>query len=312
MPANPSNFSADAIPDLAGRVFVVTGGNVGLGYETCLQLARKNAIVVMASRSEERANAAIESIKQAVSAEAKVEFLHLVLNDLKQVVSAAEELTARHPTIDVLINNAGIMAAPFALSKDGIEDQFATNHVGHFVFTKKLLPALLKGNKPRIVNLSSSLHARAPAPEGIRFENINNEKNMDSWLRYGQSKLANVLFSKQLNKLYGIQIIVNSVHPGFVNTELTRGPVASNGKWLKPIIDTYKYFAALNVQDGALTQLYAATSPEIEAKNLKDRYFVPIANDRTKEELNPLATDDLAQKLWDFTETLVAEKIGPI
>ncbi|KAI8843345.1 hypothetical protein BJ741DRAFT_590617 [Chytriomyces cf. hyalinus JEL632] len=310
MTPNPTNFSTASIPDLAGRVFIVTGGNTGIGYETCLQLAKKNATVVMASRSQERANAAIEKIKAEIPGYTNIEFLKLVLNDLKQVSSAALEIAQRHPTIDVLINNAGIMASPFALSPDGIEDQFATNHVGHFLFTRHLLPCLLKSSHARIVNLSSSYHDKAPTPEGIRFNAINDPKSMDVWQRYGQSKLSNILFSKQLNKLYGDRIFINSVHPGFVDTELMRGPEATYGEWLKPIFKAVKYFAALTPEQGALTQLYAAASPEIVEKGLKDRFFVPIAKDATETaELTALGKDDaLAKELWDFTEALLKEK----
>ncbi|KAJ3082279.1 hypothetical protein HK100_009710 [Physocladia obscura] len=206
------------------------------------------------------------------------------------------------------------MASPFKLSADGIEEQFATNHLGHFAFTKVLLEAILKGDRPRIVNLTSDYHTKAPQPQGIRFESINDEKSMSSWDRYGQSKVSNILFSKQLDKLYGDKIFVNSVHPGkirFVKTELTRGPVASTGAWVKPFLEVIKHFAALDVQDGVLTQLYAATSQDIETKSLKNRYFVPIAVDATETELIALGKNDqLAQKLWDFSEALVAEKIG--
>ncbi|KAI8608264.1 hypothetical protein BC830DRAFT_1174569 [Chytriomyces sp. MP71] len=308
MPSNPFNFKAADLPDLTGRLFVVTGGNTGIGYETCLQLALKNATVVMASRSEERANAAIAKVKQQAP-NAKIEFLKLVLNDLKQVKSAAAELSARHPKLDVLVNNAGIMAPPFSLSPDGIEDQFATNHVGHFLLTRELLPALLQGDTPRIVNLSSSYHSKCPSA-GVLFDDINNEKAMDAWQRYGQSKLSNILFSKKLNKLYGDKIIVNSVHPGFVNTELTRGTEATYGGWLKPILGAVKAIAALTPQDGALTQLFAAASPIVVEKGFKDRFFVPLARDATDtSELIALGRDEaLADKLWDFTENLLREK----
>ncbi|KAJ3407473.1 hypothetical protein CcCBS67573_g00587 [Chytriomyces confervae] len=309
MSPNPHSFSAASIPDLTGRVFVVTGGNTGIGYETCLQLAKKNATIVMASRSEERAAGAIEKIKASTGND-KIEFLKLVLNDLNQVSSAAKELTARHTKIDVLVNNAGIMASPFALSVDGIEDQFATNHVGHFLFTREVLPALLQGDQPRIVNLSSSAHTFAPKPEGIRFQSINVEGSMGTWERYGQSKLSNILFSKKLNKLYGDKIIVNSVHPGVVDTELMRGPAATYGTWVRPFLGMFKALATISPQDGALTQLFCATSPIIQEKGLKDRFFEPTASDVTDtSKLSAFGKDDaLADKLWEFTEALLKEK----
>ncbi|KAI8926190.1 hypothetical protein BC831DRAFT_380933, partial [Entophlyctis helioformis] len=209
--------STASIPNLAGKVYLVTGGNTGIGYETCLELSRKNAQVFMASRSEDRANAAIARIKAAVP-DANIEFIKLQLGDLKQVRSAAQAFVARGIKLDCLVNNAGIMASPFALSVDGIEEQFATNHVGHFLLTRELMPALLKAPEPRVVNLSSSYHDKAPRPEGIRFADINNPKGMSVWDRYGQSKLANILFTRGLNSRFGDKIYANSVHPGFVDT----------------------------------------------------------------------------------------------
>ncbi|KAI8621233.1 hypothetical protein BC830DRAFT_1058394 [Chytriomyces sp. MP71] len=308
-PSNPLKFSVDALPDLAGRTYVVTGGNTGIGLETCLQLAKKNATVVLASRSEERAMAAVAKIREQVPT-ARVDFLPLVLNDLKQVAAAASELATKHPRIDALINNAGIMASPFALSKDGIEDQFATNHVGHFLFTTRLIPNLLNAERPRIVNVSSSAHTFAPNAGGILFDKINDEKAMSVWERYGQSKLANILFSVKLDKLYGDRIYVNSVHPGVVDTELTRSLVVTYGSWMKPIIRVLKAFGTISPADGALTQLYAAAHPDIEEKKLKARVFFAIANDKT--DSNELSTfcknADLADKLWEFTEALIKEK----
>lgn len=185
----------------------------------------------------------------------------------------------------------------------------ATNHVGHFLFTREVLPLLFKSSKPRIVNISSSYHKLAPKNGGILFDQINDPNATDIWGRYGQTKLANILFSRGLHKRYADKgLLVNSVHPGFVKTELTRGVVQSYGIFSAPIIGIQKFLFAIDSHRGALTQLYAATAPEIESENITNKFFVPIAMEETP---IPYALDDaLADKLWDFTEKLVNEKLA--
>ncbi|KAJ3254220.1 hypothetical protein HK103_007465 [Boothiomyces macroporosus] len=311
MPPNPKNFSAASIPTLNNLVYIVTGGNTGIGYITCLELARKGALVYMASRSRDRGMAAIEKIKKETGK--NVEFLQLDLQDLKQVQQAAKDFLKLDKPVDCLVNNAGIMACPFSLTKDGIESQFGTNHVGHFLFTKELMPAILKANNPRIVNVSSSYHNKAPLPEGIRFDHINDEKNMNNWQRYGQSKLANILFTRGLHKRFGDKVYCNVIHPGFVDTELIRGPVESAGVFapvLSFVLKGVKMAVALTPDQGALTQLYCATSEDIEKENIRNKFFVPIAS-MVEPELEDLASDEkLADQLWEYSENLVKEKLG--
>ncbi|KAI8896865.1 hypothetical protein BC833DRAFT_527723 [Globomyces pollinis-pini] len=304
---NPLNFSAKSITDLTNKTYLITGGNTGIGYECCKQLALKNATVILAARSEERAMTAIQKLKQETNDQIKIEFLKLDLANLKQVKSASDEVLKKHPKIDCLINNAGIMAPPFALTVDGIESQFGTNHVGHYLLTRQLLPALSKSSEPRIVNVSSSYHDKAP-PEGIVFESINDEKRLDIWGRYGQSKLSNMLFTRGLHKRYPT-IWSYTVHPGFVDTELTRGPVSSYGILFAPIIAIVKKISALKPEDGALTQLFCATSDAALKDSLNGEYFVPIAN-HVKPVHQRGEDDQLADKLWDFTEKLVNEKLN--
>ncbi|KAI8910347.1 hypothetical protein EDD86DRAFT_190325 [Gorgonomyces haynaldii] len=309
---NPAFPSVEAIPDLSGKTAIVTGGNTGIGYETCLALLNKNAKVYMASRSRQRATDAIERLEKATGK--KCEFLELDLQDLKQVKGAAESFLKNGEKLDLLINNAGIMACPFALTKDGIETQFGTNHVGHFLFTTTLIPAILKADKPRIVNLSSSAQRMAPK-NGIEFENINNEKAMSNFERYGQSKLANILFTRSLNKRYGDKIYVNAVHPGVVQTELLRGiedSMGGKGSLLyylsRPLVYVGSFFQ-LTAPQGAMATLYAATSPEIEKEGYKGRYVIPFGH--VTDDTIPLAKDDsLAEKLWTFTENLIKEKLN--
>lgn len=208
------------------------------------------------------------------------------------------------------------MAGPFRLTKDGVEEQFGTNHLGHFLFTRELLPVLLNTPHARVVNVSSVAHGNAPS-QGIDFENINQESAMSNWTRYGQSKLANILFSLALDKRYGDKLFVNSLHPGmminahlnmigWVKTELIRG-VQESSPFLARVSDFFTSFLALDPLRGAFTSLYVATSPDIVSKNIKAKYFIPLAD---SEDPIPLAKDQtLADRLWDFSEKLVAEKL---
>ncbi|KAJ3290679.1 Retinol dehydrogenase 14 [Borealophlyctis nickersoniae] len=304
-----TGFTADGIPDLTGKVAFITGGNTGLGYKTALELARRNAKVYIACRNPALAHEAAEKIK--VETGTSVETVQMDLGDLKGVKKAAEEFMKKETQLHILINNAGIMACPFALTSDGIETQFGVNHVGHFVLTTTLLP-LLKASAPsRIVVLSSEAHDRAPK-EGILFDKINDPKVMGPWERYGQSKTANVLFARELSRrVEGSGVLVNAVHPGFVATDLTRGHNASY-PILAPATKLLVCTMALPIPTGALTQLYVATSPDIEKDQISGAYFVPIAT-RRDEDLTPAARDGmLAAKLWKFTEVLVKEKIGSV
>ncbi|KAJ3024599.1 UNVERIFIED_CONTAM: hypothetical protein HDU68_007972 [Siphonaria sp. JEL0065] len=306
----PKEFTVADIPSVQGKTFLVTGGNAGLGYETCLQLSKKNAgTIILAARSEQKAMEAIDAIKREVPT-AVIQFLKLDLSNLKQVDAAAKDLIKKGTKIDVLINNGGIYNTPFALTVDGIEETFAVNYVGHFHLTRTLLPLLSKSSEPRIVNLSSGLHAAAPA-NGIAFNGLNDAKTMNGVQRYAQSKLAMVLFTTTLNKRYGGKIYVNAADPGYTATKMASKQDAGFLKWMDAIC--LPLFGR-SVSDGALTQLYLATSPEVVEKQYKGLHFSPIASKENGEKgLSALAKDDtLAEKLWVFTEDLVKEKLGGV
>ena len=190
IPSNPTKFTAECIPDQKGKIAIVTGGNAGIGYETVLHLAKKNAKVYMASRSAAKAEKAIAQIKQQEPL-ANVEFLALDLQDLSSVKKAAAEFSLKETQLDLLINNAGIANVPFALSKDGIESQFATNHLGHFYFTQLLIPLLLKSDRvPRIVNVSSVAHTFTDKRGILDLNDTNDAKSLSSLGRYAQSKVS--------------------------------------------------------------------------------------------------------------------------
>lgn len=261
----------------------------------------------MAARSEDKAKEAIAKIKFQVP-NAKITFLKLDLQDLKQVQQAAKEFALKESVLDTLINNAGIMIPPFALTSDGIETQFGTNHVGHFLFTRELLPLLLKSSEPRIVNLSSLAHKFAPKI-GIDFDRINDQNAYTTNTRYGQSKLANILFSNSLTSKYP-SIYTNSVHPGVVNTDLFRSVKDSLGVLYYPAWPILKAVekASMSPIEGALTSLYCATSADIVQLAYKGRYFIPFAVEAQPSDI--AKSQELAEKLWVFTEKLVNEKLG--
>ncbi|KAJ3105016.1 hypothetical protein HDU97_008624 [Phlyctochytrium planicorne] len=301
------------IPSLAGKVFIVTGGNTGLGRVTCLQLAKKQAHVIVASRSEAKTLPVIADIKKE-SGNDKVDFLQIDLLSLKSVEAGAKTFLARGLPLHGLVLNAGIMACPFALSTDGIESQYAVNVVAHQLLIKRLLSTLEKSAPSRIVILSSSLHKSAPLPEGVRFDKINDPAIYNEWTAYGQSKLGNILMAKELNRQLqerGVQnVYVNSVHPGVIQTELIRHQLAKT-----PSIFIKLYYAwgslwgtTINEDQGASTQLYLATSPEVEQKPYRGEFFIPIA--KLSEPVIPQGTDmALAKKMWEFNDALIEEKL---
>ncbi|KZS88813.1 NAD(P)-binding protein [Sistotremastrum niveocremeum HHB9708] len=307
------------MPDLTGKVAIVTGGNTGLGLEIVRHLALHNAKVYMASRTESRALAAISKLHSdhpELKQKAGIVWLKLDLCDLQSCRNAAREVLEKEGEsgrLDILINNAGVMATPYELTKDGVENQFQANFLGHFAFTVPLLPLLIKTSKDpessvRLVQVSSMGHNFASrASGGIKFDTLDsvNRKYSNAYVRYGQSKLANVLFAKALAKrLKDERIFSSALHPGNIRTELNRGTLESY-PWARPIIAMIEW-GLIAPYKGAITPLYAATSPEIESSNLRGEYFVPYAK---KTAPSKLAQDDkLADDLWTLAEKLVAEK----
>ncbi|TPX45899.1 hypothetical protein CcCBS67573_g10344, partial [Chytriomyces confervae] len=214
---HPSTFSLDKIPSLSGKTALVTGGNTGIGYHTCKHLALNGAKVLMACRDKERANNAIARIQNEAVAAGKtvdIEFVHLDLADLAQVKQAAVGVSQRIAKLDILVNNAGIMDVlsdkPFKLTKDLFESMFAVNHLGHFMLTKHLMPSILMSSNPRVVILSSYAQWRAPLC-GIDFSSLTNfNESYAGTHYYGQSKLANLLFSNELAARYPHKLLVNA------------------------------------------------------------------------------------------------------
>ncbi len=280
-------------------------GNIGLGKQSILQLAKHNPkTIYLGARTQEKALAAIAEIKEAVP-NASIEYIHCDLADLSSVQQCAKDFTSKNSRLDILLLNAGIMLVPAALTKDGYETQFGTNHVGHALLTKLLLPTLLKtaeepGADVRVISLSSLGHMFAPS-SGISFAELKTPMaSTFSVRRYGQSKLANILFASEMAKRYP-SITTVAVHPGVVDTNLYQ---TMNGSWMGfwGLFGKVQRYIYTSVEDGAKNQLWAATAPRgIEQGQVKSgEYYVPvgIAGQGTKSAYD----QELAEKLWTWTE----------
>ncbi|CAG8461422.1 5700_t:CDS:2 [Dentiscutata erythropus] len=295
-PSAKKHFTFDKIPDLSGKVAVVTGGNSGIGYITCLELARKNSHVFILGRNIEKCQAVVVKIKSETGNQ-NVEFLQLDLKNLKSVKECAEKILARDLPLHILINNAGITTNTFSLTEDGIQEEFGTNHVGHFLLTKLLLPKIKASQPARIVIVSSHGHKRI-VESGIEFEKLNDPNAQSPLQRYSISKLANILFTNELNKRYldGELVYANSLHPD--TNMLQRNDFSVPESIMS---------SSISSEDGAITTLYCATSPEIEEKNFRGKYFEPFGVESEKSSF--AQDDDLAKRLWDFTENMINEKL---
>jgi NAD(P)-dependent dehydrogenase (short-subunit alcohol dehydrogenase family) len=243
------------IPDLSGRTAIVTGANTGLGLETARALAEHGATVVLAVRNLEKGQAALASIR-ARRKDARASLHALDLSSLESVRRAAGELAAAHERIDLLVNNAGVMYTPKSRTADGFELQLGTNHLGHFAFTGLLLPRLLATPGARVVTVSSIGHRIRSA---IDLADLHFEKGYGRVAAYGRSKLANLLFTYELQRRLeraGAKAAALAAHPGMSATELTRNMPAFI-RVLEPLLMPLAQTAAM----GALPQLRAATDP---------------------------------------------------
>ncbi|KAA1065344.1 hypothetical protein PGT21_012748 [Puccinia graminis f. sp. tritici] len=306
IPPFRKRWSVKEMPELSGRVAIVTGGNTGIGFATCLELARRGAKVYLASRTESRAKAAIQKIKQLVP-NAQVDFIPFDLRILSSAKTAAEEFKGKESRLDILINNAGIMAAPYELSPDGIEVQ-ACNATGHFALTSHLLPILkrtassISDSHVRIVNVASVAHLFGTDPDFSSLEGMNRPNDWPM-SRYDYSKLSNVLFTNELQKrLSDTSIYCLSVHPGLVASQITRSVISES---LTDFLAKIGSYIISSPHEGALTQLYAATSPEIESKGLRAAYLVPYGQVGRKSLIAEDRGGKLGRQFWDLCERLM-------
>ena len=246
-------WSEEEIPDQSGRVVVVTGANTGIGFETARALTERGAHVVLACRSEERGSAAVARI-EALRPSGTCALEQVDLADLESVSAFAERMREGHTHIDVLVNNAGVMFPPRSFTREGFELQFGINHLGHFALTGCLLPLLLTRPGARVVNVSSIAHRNGR----IDFGNLRGERRYVPFREYGQSKLANLLFTFELNRRLeaaGLGLIAVAAHPGVANTDLTR----HNG-----FIEVLANRFAMSSPQGALPLMLAATGADLD------------------------------------------------
>ncbi|MEX1311199.1 MAG: oxidoreductase, partial [Candidatus Sulfomarinibacteraceae bacterium] len=246
-----TKWTHDRIPDQTGRVAVVTGANTGIGFETAAALAAKNASVVLACRDRQKADDAIRRIR-ARTPSARLELIELDLASLASVNRFADAFRADHDRLDLLINNAGVMIPPFALTEDGFELQFGCNHLGHFALTGRLVDLLGATPGARVVNVASLAHRYG----AMDFDNLNAEKGYDKMKAYGRSKLANLLFTFELQRRLeraGSGLMATAAHPGWTGTDLQRHSA---------FIMLANRFFAQTPSTGALPTLRAATDPE--------------------------------------------------
>ncbi|MUK01586.1 SDR family NAD(P)-dependent oxidoreductase [Vibrio cholerae] len=286
---------ADA-PDQTGRTALVTGANSGLGLQTTLALARKGARVLMACRDAARGQAALQRVETEVPG-ATVELVALDLAALSSVEAAAGQVQERAAVLDLLVDNAGVMATPRRVTADGFEMQLGTNHLGHFALTGHLLPLLLAAPAPRVVVVSSGAHRIG----AMRFEDLQSERSYSRWGAYGQSKLANLLFARELGRRYPA-LCVAAAHPGYAATHLQNGHGSS---LLASVMKIGNAVLAQSDEAGALPSIYAATMPDVRTGDYWGPALFELRGAPKRVERSAAASDDAAaRRLWEESERL--------
>ena len=284
------------MPDMQGKTVVVTGGNSGIGFETATALAGMGARVVVTARNADKGRAAVAAVAQRLGGEAQVQLVVFDLADLSSVRRGAAEILEQAPRLDVLVNNAGLVLSERTETVDGFEATFATNHLGPFLLTNLLLDRIRASSPARIVNVASTAHSAAR--KGIPFDDLQSEKKYATMRVYGQSKLANILFTQELaRRLEGTGVTANSLHPGTVRTGYgadgdARGLLAFGIKISSPFF--------LSPAKGARTSVYLASDPAVAG--VSGEYFVKCKARQPK----PWARDpEAARRLWQVSEELV-------
>ncbi len=305
-----ARWASSDIPDQTGRTVLVTGANSGLGLRSAEALARRGATVVMACRSAERAEVARAQVAAVATGPDPV-VVPLDLADLESVRKAAAEVDAAVDRLDVLMNNAGVMAPPLTRTADGFEMQFGTNHLGHFALTGLLLPALRRAGSPRVVTTSSNMHRQGrnewddPNYERTRYR---------KWAAYGRSKLANLLFMRELDRRArdaGVDLTSAAAHPGYASTHLQGASADQSGGWLLSratgaIMAIGNGLVAQSDAAGALPQLYAATMDDVASGDYvgPDGPFEMRGGPKTVGMSSAARDDEAAARLWALSEEL--------
>ncbi|REG94461.1 oxidoreductase [Algoriphagus antarcticus] len=300
------NFSMKSVPSLKGKVALVTGANIGLGYETALALAKKEATVILACRTLSKAHQAMKNILKEVPG-ADLEIILLDLKSLDSVREFATEFAKKYDSLNLLIANAGIMMPPFQTTKEGFESQFGVNYLAHFLLANLLFPILKKTEKSRLVMLSSLAHKSGK----IDFENLNAGKSYSKWKAYSQSKLACLMFAYELQRRMekaGISTKAVAAHPGLSDTNLGQFLPNFAMKLFSPLTS----IIGQEAKSGALPTLRAALDPEVKG----GEYYGPSGFREVKG--NPIKVSSssrshdmkIATKLWAISEKLTGEKFA--
>jgi NAD(P)-dependent dehydrogenase (short-subunit alcohol dehydrogenase family) len=297
---NNGKWTAANIGDLAGKVMVVTGANSGIGWEATKVFVEKGAHVVMACRSIAKG----ELAQRDLSGSSQV--VHLNLASLASVRTFADDFKAKHDKLDLLVNNAGVMAIPYRKTEDGFEMQFGTNHLGHFALTGLLLEPLLATNKSRVVSVSSMAHTRGT----MRWDDLVWESDYNEWTAYGMSKLANLLFAYELQRQFeaaGVDALSVACHPGYAATNLQAiQPERLLTRLLNMVMKVTNRVLAQSAAMGALPTLYAALADEVNggdyigpANGMRGYPAKVQSNDKSRHRED-------AAKLWTISEQLTA------
>jgi NAD(P)-dependent dehydrogenase (short-subunit alcohol dehydrogenase family) len=299
-----TDWTTADIPPLNGKTAVITGATGGLGYETALALAGRGATVVLTGRNDLKGRNALDEIRARFPS-AKVVYETLDLASLASVADFAGRFATSHDALDLLINNAGVMALPKRqTTADGFEMQFGTNYLGHYALTARLLPWLRRGNQPRVVNLSSLAHRSGR----IDFDDLQGARAYVPWRAYCQSKLAMLMFALELQRrsdAAGWGVMSEAAHPGYARTDLIpNGPGGNSLSWrlgrlLQP-------FISHSAAEGALPTLFAATSPQAKAGGYYGpNGFYELKGAPVPAKIMPQAQDTaVAARLWDVSATL--------
>lgn len=297
-----SSFDIQKVPSQKGRIAIVTGANIGLGYETALALAQKEVKVILACRNLEKANNAKKEILTKVP-QADLDIIQLDLSKLASVREFAANFLAKYNQLDLLINNAGIMVPPFSLTEDGFESQLGVNYLAHFLLTGLLLDVIIKTPNSRIVSLSSNAHKRGK----INFDDLQSKQKYSALAAYCQSKIACLIFAyelqRRLDKMEGISTISVAAHPGVSDTNLAQYV----SKWLMMILGPILRLTMIqSAKAGAEPTLYAALGEDVKGGD----YFGPsgwgeFKGRAKKVDSIPLSKDkEIAKRLWKVSEEL--------
>jgi NAD(P)-dependent dehydrogenase (short-subunit alcohol dehydrogenase family) len=297
-------FTAEDVPSQDGKIFVITGGNSGIGFEVAKVLVRKGARLVLACRDEKKMAAGAAQLR-ALQAGAVVDELVLDLASLASIEQAAQQLAAKVPRVDVLLNNAGVMALPSRVTADGFEMQFGTNHLGHFAFTGRVLPLVLAAPAGRVVTQSSLLHRGGH----IAFDDLPTPKVYDEGKQYSMSKLANVLFSYELDrrlKKAGTRAIALACHPGYSATNLQGvGPQMKGSAFMGLVMKLANAVVAQPAAMGALGALMASTGEMAGGEYIGPTGFNAMRGPPVKARSNDESYDEgVAKRLWEVSEQL--------